>query len=277
MQFLFLLWRTYRGPKGEMNAAGAIFFFSLPFLLVLIVFIYYFLKWKQINIFKLFRYLKPLPAEHKEILKKKNPFYTKLSSDYKNRFEQRVNHFLINKNITDESGNDVSDEKKVTIAATFIQLTIGLRPVFLSNFKTIVLSQKESHWGVKKGNSKTFKLSWSEFELGITNTEDGYNPGLQLMAEALFEENLMQTTGAAIFGESAFRNWQGVSKRQAEYFINTGLSQFRSYKEVNKEKYFSASVVYFFEKPQDFKQRFPDMYKTMKGLLNQDPVKNRII
>ncbi len=240
------------------------------------IFIYYFLKWKQINILKLFLYLKPLSAEHKEILRKKNPFYKKLSSEYKNRFEQRVNHFLINKNIRDESGNDVLDDIKVTIAATFIQLTIGLRPVFLSNFNTITVSQKNSDWGLN-GTSKEFKLSWPEFQLGISNSADGYNPGLQLMAEALFEENLLETTGAAIFGESAFRKWQSVSKKQAEYFISTGLSQFKTYREVNKEKYFGATVVYFFEKPEDFKQRFPDMYKAIKGLLNQNPVKNRII
>ncbi|MBO9701132.1 MAG: zinc-dependent peptidase [Sporocytophaga sp.] len=277
MQFLFLLWRTSRVTKDHFSSTAAIFWFSLPILFTLVVFIYYYLKWKQINIFKLFLYLKPLPDEHKEILRKKNLFYKKLSTEYKSKFEQRVNHFLINKNIIDESGNDVSDEKKVTIAATFIQLTIGLRPVFLSNFNTITVSQKKSDWGLKKGNKKVFKLSWTEFELGISNISDGYNPGLQLMAEALFEENLLETTGAAIFGESAFRKWQTISKKQADFFINTGLSQFKSYREVNKEKYFGASVVYFFEKPQDFKQRFPDMYKAMKGLLNQDTVKNRII
>lgn len=221
MQFLFLLWRTSRGTKIHMSPSEFIFWFTLPIVIVLIIFIYYFFKWKQINILKLFLYLKPLPSEHKEILKKKNHFYKKLPSEYKSRFEQRVNHFLINKNIIDESGKDVLDEMKVTIAATFIQLTIGLRPVFLSNFNTIIVSQKNSDWGLN-GVSKVFKLSWPEFQLGISNTADGYNPGLQLMAEALFEENLLETTGAAIFGESAFRKWQSVSKKQAEYFINTG-------------------------------------------------------
>jgi len=276
MQFLFLLWRTYHGTKSHLNSPEFIFWFSLPIFFILIISIYYYLQWNQINIIQLFHYIKPLPAEHKEILRKKNIFYKKLPAEYKRKFEQRVNHFLINKNIIDETGKDVSDEMKVSIAATFIQLTIGLRPVFLSNFNTIKVSQRNSDWGLND-NSKVFNLSWPEFELGISNTADGYNPGLQLMAEALFEENLLETTGAAIFGESAFRKWQSVSKKQAEYFISTGLSQFKSYREVNKEKYFGASVVYFFEKPQDFKQRFPDMYKAMKGLLNQDTVKSRIV
>ena len=48
---------------------------------------------------------------------------------------------------------------------------------------------------------------------------------------------------------------------------------FRSpYAGANEYEFFAVALEYFFEKPTEFKSALPDLYDTLKKLLNQDPI-----
>ena len=115
-------------------------------------------------------------------------------------------------------------------------------------------------------------ISWSEFYEGYLSPTDGYNPGMKILALALMLEERLRKNSDKLFGDYAYRNWQTKSKGIAERFIQTGLTPFTSYAEVDKAEFFAVAVVYFFENPVDFNQRFPDLFRAMKKLIGQDPL-----
>lgn len=96
------------------------------------------------------------------------------------------------------------------------------------------------------------------------------------LAMALILEEQMRQNSDRLFGDYAYRNWKNKSKSLAEAYIQTGLTPFQNYKEVDKEEFFVVSVVYFFEDPQSFHSKFPSLYAAMKKLFKQNPLEYKL-
>ncbi len=166
----------------------------------------------------------------------------------------------------------VTEEMKVLIAAACVHLTFGHRPFYLSHFNTISIYPSTSSSLKDIKQKKILVISWLDFFEGYSNINDGYNPGMASLAMALILEEKLRNESDKLFGSYAFRNWQNKSKSVASQFIQTGLTPFKNYVEIDKDEFFATSVVYFYENPEDFHAKFPDLYNAMKKLLNQNPL-----
>jgi Mlc titration factor MtfA (ptsG expression regulator) len=244
---------------------------GIPVVILLIGIAVIYLQRYEISVTRCFQYFKLLSPTELQTLQGFK-YYHSLLPQHQVKFEKRVRHFLVNKTFVAEDSNEVTEEMKIMIAAACVQLTFGHRPFYLSHFKNISVYQWQpiSLEEIKK--KKVLLISWSEFQEGYLSPTDGYNPGMKVLAMALLLEERLRENSDKLFGDYAYRNWQAKSRALGERFIQTGLTPFRNYSEVDKADFFAVSVVYFFENPIDFHQRFPDLFKAMKKLLGQDPL-----
>lgn len=81
----------------------------------------------------------PVPKRYKEILQKYFPFFQKLSTENKIKFERKVCNFIYGKNFVPRNIGEVTLEAKVLIAASAVQLTFGLLQVYLQHFNKILV------------------------------------------------------------------------------------------------------------------------------------------
>ena len=81
----------------------------------------------------------PMPPAYREILTKYFPYYNRLTVNDKSRFEQKLCYIIYSKVFIPRNFDGVTDEMKVLIAATAVQLTFGLNGVYLSHFRRILI------------------------------------------------------------------------------------------------------------------------------------------
>jgi Mlc titration factor MtfA (ptsG expression regulator) len=269
---IFLHYETYKTGSIRMSSGEFLFWFSIPLAVVLIGIAVIYLQRYEIMVTRCFLYFKSLSPEQQQLLKGFK-YYHSLKAEQQLKFEKRVQHFLVNKTFIAKEAPDVTEEMKILIAAACVQLTFGHRPFYLSHFKKISVYRWQP---VNLENIKTnyeLLIFWSEFQEGYVSPTDGYNPGMKILAMALMLEERLRTNSDKLFGDYAYRNWQQKSRALGERFIQTGLTPFRNYREVDKTEFFAVAVVYFFENPADFSQRFPDLFNAMKKLLGQDTLR----
>ncbi|HSZ25442.1 MAG TPA: hypothetical protein VK766_06990, partial [Cytophagaceae bacterium] len=101
------------------------------------------------------------------------------------------------------------------------------------------------------------------------------NEGLKVMAMALARDNRLQDKAYKIFEAKKFSQWEKVSLQEVDNFMG-GMFQNMETDDRVKDEYFALAVVYFFELPIAFKQKYSALYESMANLLGQDTVKKSI-
>ncbi len=212
------------------------------------------------------------------ILTKRFPYFNQRSILEKQRFISRLQEFMDDKvfKIHDKNG---FKEMPILISAAAIQLTFGLKKYLLPNFEFIHVFPREFMRTqpticLLEGNvsGHAINLSWKHFLEGIGNNRDGQNVGLHEMAHALYYQTFIAEENV----DSNFRNLyddfvtDGNKVFTIESSIKPGL--YSEYAHKNLQEFWAESVELFFEKPRDLKSYYPDLYKSMSQLLNQDPL-----
>lgn len=126
------------------------------------------------------------------LLKQKNHYYSHLSAEGQEKFRNRVFEFIESKTFIGREKLVVTDEMKVLIAASAVQITFGLSDFTISHLHTINIFP---HVFYSKLFSTSFKglttqggvlsLSWNDFKEGFVNEHDNINLGFHELAHAL--------------------------------------------------------------------------------------------
>ena len=211
------------------------------------------------------------------ILHKRFPYFNKLTTGEKIRFLQRHNKFMCQKvfRINDESG---FKEMPVLLSATAIQLSFGLEEYILPYYKNINIFPQEFLGtepnirfleGNVSGNS--INISWKHYLQGYENIENGQNVGLHEMAHAYYCQNML----CKDVRDMAFvKTYSNFDMHSNTVFKNELLSTQRLYSDYglkNLQEFWAESVEIFFERPLAMKKQYPDLFTTMRLLLNQQP------
>jgi MtfA peptidase len=214
------------------------------------------------------------------ILTQRFPYYNRLSKSEQEIFVERLQAFMTEKTfkIHDEKA---FKEMPVLISAAAIQLTFGLKKYLLPHFQYIHVHPQEflrvqPILCFLEGNvsGHSINLSWKHFLDGYATPNDGQNVGLHELAHALYyqtfivEENVDKTfrdqyDSFHVDGNKAF---------DTERTIAGGL--YTEYAEKNFQEFWAESAELFFEKPAELNAHYPQLYQTMRSLLNQDPLNN---
>jgi Mlc titration factor MtfA (ptsG expression regulator) len=216
------------------------------------------------------QYHKSLSAERQQILYTNFTYYKKLSEKKKLEFEKRVQHFLTNKSFIASDGFEITEQMKVMIAATAVQILFCRKAYYLSSFDFIELFEEVPVHVEVMRKKRIIQISWNEFKKGFDSLIDGYNPGLKIMAMALDLEHKFGEK--SLFSQQTYKAFQKIYKQEAEKYILSGKSKYDQYNKVDRTEYFAVAVEYFFERPEHFNANQPAMYLALSKLLRQDPL-----
>jgi MtfA peptidase len=212
-----------------------------------------------------------------DVLNKRFPYFNALSQIQKTRFIERLQNFIANKIFKVHDSNGYK-EMPILISAAAIQLTFGLKKYLLPNFEFIHVYPQEflrirETICFLEGNvsGHAINLSWKHFLAGYAQSDDGQNVGLHEMAHALYYQTF-------VVEKNADKNFRDLY----DGFINDGNKVYHTEKTVdgglyseyaikNFQEFWAESVEIFFEKPAAMKDHYPELYETIKFLLNQDP------
>ncbi|GAA0892312.1 zinc-dependent peptidase [Fulvivirga kasyanovii] len=222
-----------------------------------------------------------LPGKYQRILQNYSSYYNLLSQEDKDKFQARVHHFIYSKRFIPRGFSKVTDEMKVLISAAAIQLTFGLPQVYLAHFDKILIYpdtyystiNKTYHVGEVNPRMGAIILSWKSFVDGYADPTDSYNVGIHELAHAIHFENRIRNSefdfldaeSLYILGKIAAAEIPKLQKGEPHFF--------RSYAGTNEHEFFAVALEYFFERPVEFREALPLLYKTLTRLLNQDPAK----
>jgi Mlc titration factor MtfA (ptsG expression regulator) len=262
----------------------AVFFLLLILLgfAALFIFIFYsFIRAAFIDPVSEFLYLsKGLTPEQRIILEKNFSYYTNLSPSNKKEFEKRLKYFLHDKQFIGKSMPEVTEEMKILVGASAVQLTFGYHPIRFAHFDKITLFPGRFY---AKGSDKLRKgevnpagklivLSWKDFIKDYKIPNDGFNLGLHEMAHAFKVEDLTHNEEYSFINEQDLKYFYRTSEEEFKNIQNGEDSFLRSYAGTNREEFFAVAVEQFFEQPKEFKEKLPKIYSALSKLLNQDPL-----
>lgn len=202
-------------------------------------------------------------------------YYLTLNTQWKNTFVQRCIYFINNKLITGAEGFVPDNRVKAIIAASAIQLTLGLEKWKLGYFDTIIIHPgdfDDEASGLRfRGETNLggyIRLSWKSFISGYRVGDDNVNLGLHEFTHAL-RFNPVKGYAQDYFVKHYFNAWLASANEAYEDLRQAKESVFRKYGGTNINEFLSVCIEHFFESPQEIKNRYPFLYYSTAILLNQ--------
>jgi Mlc titration factor MtfA (ptsG expression regulator) len=220
---------------------------------------------------------KELPFNEKDVLEKHFKFYSDLSERRKKFFRHRIKTFIETYQFVGREGLEVTEEMKVKIASTAIMLTFGIREYLSDLFKVIVIypdvfqsANGEYHKGEFNPRVKAVVFSWKDFQQGICFDSDNLNLGLHEFAHVMH----INAVGIKRLG-SNFSIYSDMFTKIKEYVAEASNREkiinaqyLRAYAFTNQHEFIAVALEYFFESPQEFRKRLPELYEMIKQMIN---------
>ncbi len=211
------------------------------------------------------------------LLEKHSAYFNNLSQEAKDRFIRRCLDFVDSKEFIGMEGIKITEEMKLKLASSAIQITFGFKNFYFSHYHTFKIFPEPFYsrmfdrylkGGTSLGGIMYF--SWKDFIHGYAHDDDRYNLGLHEMAHALRLQLLHGSDFDTQFANYA-DEWEAIAEPEFEAMKNRESSFLRSYASVNIEEFFAVCIEHFFEVPDEFHAHLPDLYNHLCFLLNQDP------
>jgi len=216
------------------------------------------------------------------ILSQYNPYYKSLDDTVRDRFLRRVLNFMEDKEF---EYIDLEKEERMPllISAAAVQLTFGLEHYLLDYFKTIYILRENYRFGLYNMpfeghvSEDGIYLSWANFIREFTDYSDGQNVGLHEMAHALTYVNFTVEEGKDDTFHDKFTDFSEVARPIFERMQAGESNLLDPYAATNYQEFWAVSIETFFERAHAFKKQLPELYSSLCGLLNQDPLTARKI
>ncbi len=203
-------------------------------------------------------------------------YFNMLRQAEKDRFLKRCIQFISEKEIRGAENFPMNNAVKAIVAASAVQLTLGLEIWNLSYFKKIIIHPSDffnEKAGLQfSGETNTggfIKLSWKKFIEGYKVQNDNLNLALHEFSHAL-HLNSSTFAGGDYFIKYFFPSWQASSLEAFQDLQSGKESIFRRYGKVNISEFLSVCVEHFFESPEQIKAHYPQLYYATSILLNQE-------
>lgn len=217
------------------------------------------------------------PSGFYKYLMQYSVYFRKLPPPDRLKFISRIKGFIDSKEFIGMEGLVVTDEMRILVAASAVQITFGLDLYILNQYERILLFPKEYKNKITgkyhKGEvniAGTIALSWNNLLAGYLNSVDNYNLGLHEMAHAL-RFNSISGEETDEFFEEYIEKWMSVGDKEFERIKRGEKSYLREYAGANREEFFAVCVEHFFETSLEFREKLPEIYFHLALLLNQDP------
>lgn len=227
----------------------------------------------------------PITDEFKTLLSTQVPFYQQLNEDKKIEFENRVQHFLAGVRITGVK-TKVEDIDRVLIAASAVIPIFNFTGWEYVNLHEVLLYPDSfNHDFEQEGANRSVLgmvgsgalngimiLSQHELRQAFINKTGKSNTAIHEFV------HLVDKTDGAIDGIPEFIlqkeyvvPWLQLMHREIKN-IMTDRSDIDPYGATNEAEFFAVAAEYFFERPDLFKQKHPELYELMAKIFNKKSV-----
>lgn len=202
-------------------------------------------------------------------------YYLALSPAGREKFINRLFTFMLNKEFRGREGLVLTEEMRVLISASAIQLTFGLENYQLESLQTIFVYPDTFHLSEYSPEYKgaTYShymhISWKAFQEGYSKADDNLNLGLHEMTHALKLALYFGNHFDMLFA-GRMEYWEELVAEKFKKFQQTPTF-LREYSKANTEEFFAVCVEAFFESPEKFERELPEIFQLLMFLLNQDP------
>ena len=210
------------------------------------------------------------------IISSRIQFFNDLSFELKQKFVNRVHHYISNKQFH-YIGLEPKEEIPVLTASSAIQVTFGLKSYLMQHFKHIYIladayrMDNDEELYIGHVAPEGIYLSWKHFLFGYSDNTDNINVAVHEMSHALLFNNYFAQYGV----DKSFRaNYERFSTTTGPILadvITRRKSYLRNYALTNIHEFWAVSVEAFFENPAGLKENMPQLYEALCRVLNQDP------
>jgi len=217
-------------------------------------------------------------ADIKTALEKRFPYYVSLTHDLKQVFEKRVRRFMTLKTFIIPESKTYKDVP-ILMSATAVQLTFGLKEFELPWYQYIRIHPEEyfandpNALRVLAGHveNNIITIAWNQFLKGIEDDRDGVNVGLHEMAHALYYQHVIVNKSRK---NGFIKELSDVMEESEDIYTlkhkHQVLYSDNAYK--NLQEFWAESIEIFFERPHAMQICYPELFESLKELLNQDPL-----
>src|SRR4029453_19148092 len=218
------------------------------------------------------------------IISSRIQYFNDLPFELKQRFVNRVHHFIRNKDFH-YIGLEPKEEIPVLTAASAVQVTFGLKSYLMLHFKNIYIladayrMDNDEELYIGHVAPEGIYLSWKHFLFGYTkNKSDNVNVATHEMAHALLYNNFFAEYGIDAHFRMNYEQFSTTTGPILAKVITHRHSYLRSYAFSNLHEFWAVSVEAFFDDPQGLKENMPELYASLCRVLNQDPLsRNKIL
>jgi Mlc titration factor MtfA (ptsG expression regulator) len=228
-----------------------------------------------------------LPAGYKKILSEHVAFYRTLDDKGKIRFEEKIKEFLGYIRITGVNTN-VDDLDTLLVASSGVIPIFGFPEWRYYNLGTVLLypnSFNEIHFLAEGADrhvlgmvgegamQRIMILSKPALRAGFANESGKENTGIHEFVHLLDKEDgAIDGLPEALLKRQFTIPWlQLIAKNIVA--IHTGQSDINIYGSKNEAEFFAVASEYFFEQPEMFKEKHPELYNLMTRIFQQSPAR----
>lgn len=225
----------------------------------------------------------PFPDQWRTELEATVPFYQKLSSEEKNRFEQAIKSFLHSTSITGIN-TEVDESTRLWVATSAVIPIFGFKDwryrnlnevlIYPSAFKSDNYAQEgpgRNALGMVGTGPMSGKMILSKPALvnGFVKAGDGRNTGIHEFAHLLDASDGEYDGIPHLLDQQYVLPWLGLMHREMKR-IQRGKSKLRPYGATNKAEFFAVASEFFFERPDELRLHYPKLYDLLEKVFRQD-------
>ncbi|MEM6717919.1 MAG: zinc-dependent peptidase [Bacteroidota bacterium] len=234
--------------------------------------------YRSTNLHRFVLFPKKFTERQRTLVSKEMSFYRKLTAKEKCYFEHRVLQFIRCHTFVGREDLLVTERMQLLISSTAVMITFGFKRYLLSRFETILVYPQhyfsnitqQYHKGEANPKYKTLVFSWEDFEEGIKIEDDNLNLGIHELAHAVHFSFLTESSYTA---RMFIRHYKlllaSLTDKDAQKRL-IRINYLRDYAFENQYEFLSVLIEHFFETPDEFRAKLPNIYNRVKLMLNMN-------
>jgi len=235
-----------------------------------------------------------VPATWRPLIESRVPLTRKLTAEEWDRLLWLVRGFVREKNFEGIDGLAITEDIKVIVAAQACVLLLHLDTGPFPRVRSIILYPGtfvpkapllDRHVRVEPEQERApllgeslrgvIVLSWESVQHSAVEPRDGHNVVLHEFAHELDQEDGYVDGIPLLEAPQSTRVWARVLRERFEELqrkTKDGESDLlNAYGATNRAEFFAVATELFFERPVEMRERYPDLYRELKGFYRQDP------